>query len=226
MSDKKSLKSILLAPILANNPIALQVLGICSALAVTGKMETAFLMSVALTTVTGFSNLFISIIRNSIPSSIRIIVQMVIIASLVIIVDQILRAFFPDISKQLSVFVGLIITNCIVMGRAEAVAMNTPAKESFIDGIGNGLGYSALLLIVATIREILGSGTWFGITILPTIASGGWYVPNGLMLLPPSAFFVIGLLIWALRTYKKDQLEKRDFVEANATKPLYSQHSH
>lgn len=226
MSNKKSIKSILFDPILANNPIALQVLGICSALAVTSKMETAILMSLALTLVTGFSNLFISMIRENIPSSIRIIVQMVIIASLVILVDQILRAFFPGVAKQLSVFVGLIITNCIVMGRAEAVAMNTPPMESFADGIGNGLGYSALLLIVATIREILGAGTWFGMTILPTVADGGWYVPNGLMLLPPSAFFVIGLLIWALRTYKPDQVEKRDFVEAEAAKPLYSPHGH
>ncbi len=226
MSKKKSLKSVLFAPILINNPIALQVLGICSALAVTSKMQTAFLMAIALTLVTGFSNLFISLIRESIPSSIRIIVQMVIIASLVILVDQILRAFFPSVAKELSVFVGLIITNCIVMGRAEAVAMNTPPVESFVDGIGNGLGYSALLLIVATIREILGSGTWFGMTLLPTVANGGWYEPNGLMLLPPSAFFVIGLLIWALRTYKPEQAEKRDFVEADAAKPLYSPHGH
>ncbi len=226
MSDKKSLKSILLDPILANNPIALQVLGICSALAVTSKMETAVLMSIALTLVTGFSNLFISLIRDYIPSSIRIIAQMVIIASLVILVDQILRAFFPGVAKQLSVFVGLIITNCIVMGRAEAVAMNTPPKASFVDGIGNGLGYSLLLLLVATLREILGSGTWFGMTVLQPIADGGWYLPNGLMLLPPSAFFVIGLLIWALRAYKPDQVEKPDFSEADAAKPLYSPHGH
>lgn len=226
MSDKKSLKSVLLDPVLANNPIALQVLGICSALAVTSKMETAMLMSIAVICVTGFSNLFISLIRNYIPNSIRIIVQMVIIASLVILVDQILRAFFPGVAKELSVFVGLIITNCIVMGRAEAVAMNTPPKASFIDGIGNGLGYSVLLLVVATIREILGSGTWFGLTILDPVSNGGWYVPNGLMLLPPSAFFVIGLLIWALRTYKPDQVEARDFVEADAAKPLYNPHGH
>ncbi len=226
MSDKKNLKAILLDPILANNPIALQVLGICSALAVTSKMETAILMSIALTLVTGFSNLFISMIRDYIPSSIRIIAQMVVIASLVILVDQILRAFFPDVAKQLSVFVGLIITNCIVMGRAEAVAMNTPPKESFVDGIGNGLGYSLLLLIVATLREILGSGTWFGMTVLKPIADGGWYQPNGLMLLPPSAFFVIGLLIWGLRAYKPEQNEKPDFTEAEAAKPLYSPHGH
>lgn len=226
MSDKKSLKSVLLDPVLGNNPIALQVLGICSALAVTGKMETAILMAVALTTVTGFSSLFISLIREYIPNSIRIIVQMVIIASLVIMVDQVLRAFFPGVAKELSIFVGLIITNCIVMGRAEAVAMNTPPKASFVDGIGNGLGYSALLLVVATFREILGSGTWFGMIILQPVSDGGWYVPNGLMLLPPSAFFVIGLLIWALRTYKPDQVEARDLVEADAAKPLYSPHGH
>lgn len=223
---KKSLKSILLDPILANNPIGLQVLGICSALAVTSKMETAMLMSVALTTVICFSSLFISMIRSFIPGSIRIIVQMLIIASLVIMVDQILRAYFPGIAKQLSVFVGLIITNCIVMGRAEAVAMNTPPKESFIDGLGNGLGYSAMLLVIATLREIFGSGTWFGMTVFPTVADGGWYLPNGLMLLPPSAFFVIGLLIWAIRTYKPDQVEARDFVEADAAKPLYNSNGH
>lgn len=226
MSDKKTLKAILLDPVLANNPIALQVLGVCSALAVTSKMETAILMALALTIVTGFSNLFISMIREYIPNSIRIIVQMVIIASLVIVVDQILRAFFPSVAKQLSVFVGLIITNCIVMGRAEAVAMNTPPKASFLDGIGNGLGYSAILLLVGTIREILGSGTWFGMTILKPITEGGWYVPNGLMLLPPSAFFVIGLLIWALRTYKTDQVEADEYPEATAAKPLYSPHGH
>jgi len=226
MSDKKSLRSILFDPIVGNNPIALQVLGICSALAVTGKMQTAVLMAIALTLVTGFSNFFIALIRRMIPSSIRIIVQMVIIASLVIVVDQLLRAFFPAISKELSVFVGLIITNCIVMGRAEAVAMNTPALESFVDGIGNGLGYSAMLLVVATIREIFGSGTWFGLTVLKLVSAGGWYHPNGLMLLPPSAFFVIGFIIWGLRTWKKAQVEKPQFVEAQASKSLYSKHAH
>lgn len=227
MSDKKkSLKSILLDPVLNNNPIGLQVLGICSALAVTTKMETAVLMALALTTVTGFSNLFISMIRKKIPSSIRIIIQMVIIASLVIMVDQVLRAFFPDVAKQLAVFVGLIITNCIVMGRAEAVAMNTPPLESFVDGIGNGLGYSFYLLLIATMREILGSGTWFGYTVLPKVADGGWYEPNGLMLLAPASFFLIGLIIWAIRTYKPEQVEKPDFSEADAAKPLYNPHGH
>lgn len=226
MAKEYNLKEILLSPVLANNPIGLQVLGICSALAVTGKMETAALMSAALTAVVAFSNLFISLIRNYIPTSIRIIVQMVIIASLVIIVDQILRAYFPEVAKQLSVFVGLIITNCIVMGRAEAVAMNTPPLPSFIDGIGNGLGYSAVLLTVGTIREITGSGTWFGLTVLPTTKTGGWYEPNGLMLLPPSAFFVIGLLIWLLRSFKKEQVEEREFKEAEAARPLYNPHGH
>ncbi len=226
MSDKKSLKSILLSPVLANNPIALQVLGICSALAVTGNMKTSLLMSIALTAVVACSNLAISLIRNYIPGTIRIIVQMVIIASLVILVDQILRAFFPAVAKELSVFVGLIITNCIVMGRAEAVAMNTPPLESFVDGLGNGLGYTALLLTIGTIREITGAGTWFGMTVFETVKNDGWYVPNGLMLLPPSAFFIIGLLIWVLRTYKKDQVEAPDFVGAEAAKELYSSHSH
>ncbi len=224
--SKPNLKKILFDPILVNNPIALQMLGICSALAVTGNMKTSALMSVAVTVVVAFSNLFISLIRNYIPNSIRIIVQMVIIASLVIIVDQVLRAFFPGVAKELSVFVGLIITNCIVMGRAEAVAMNTPPLASLVDGIGNGLGYSALLLILGTIREVLGSGTWFGMTIFETVKNGGWYQPNGLMLLPPSAFFLIGLLIWALRMYKKEQIEKPDFKEAEAAKPLYGSHNH
>ena len=226
MSENKSLKSILLDPILANNPIGLQILGICSALAVTSKMETAALMSLSLTAVVACSNLFISLIRNVIPSSIRIIVQMVIIASLVIIVDQLLRAFFPDVAKQLAVFVGLIITNCIVMGRAEAVAMKTPPLPSFIDGLGNGLGYSAMLLMVATLREVFGSGTWFGMTVFETQADGGWYIPNGLMLLPPSSFFIIGLLIWAIRAYQPEQEEAPAFTEADAAKPLYSPHGH
>lgn len=226
MSDKSNLKSILLDPVIANNPIGLQVLGICSALAVTNSMKTAVLMSLSLTVVTGFSNLFISLVRNLIPNSIRIIAQMVIIASLVIMVDQVMRAFAPSVAKELSVFVGLIITNCIVMGRAEAVAMSTPPKESFFDGIGNGLGYSAMLLSVATVREILGSGSWFGITLLENVKDGGWYTPNGLMLLPPSAFFVIGLIIWAVRAWKPEQNEKPDFVEADAAKPLYSPHGH
>jgi Na+-transporting NADH:ubiquinone oxidoreductase subunit D len=204
-------RDILLKPILSNNPIALQILGICSALAVTSKMSVALVMCIALTTVTAFSNLFISSIRNHIPSSIRIIVQMTIIASLVIVVDQILRAVAYDISKQLSVFVGLIITNCIVMGRAEAYAMKNPPVPSFLDGVGNGLGYSAVLMVIAFIRELIGSGSLFGVTILPLVTNGGWYVPNGLLLLPPSAFFLIGGLVWALRSVRKEQIEVPEY---------------
>lgn len=205
--DRAEAKSVITAPIFDNNPIALQVLGICSALAVTSQMDKALVMSIALTTVIAFSNLLISLIRNHIPSSIRIIVQMTIIASLVIVVDQVLKAYAYEVAKQLSVFVGLIITNCIVMGRAEAYAMKNGPVMSFLDGIGNGLGYSALLMIVAFIRELIGSGSVFGYTVLETVKNGGWYVPNGLLVLPPSAFFVIGFLIWALRTWKKDQVE-------------------
>ena len=205
-------KSILTTPIFDNNPIALQILGICSALAVTTSMANAMVMCVALTLVTAFSSFFISIIRKQIPSSIRIIVQMTIIASLVILVDQVLKAVAYDVSKGLSVFVGLIITNCIVMGRAEAFAMSNPPVPSFLDGIGNGLGYSAVLLFVATIRELLGAGTWFGITILQPVTDGGWYIPNGLLLLPPSAFFIIGLFIAIVRIWKPEQVEDAEFV--------------
>lgn len=204
-------KELLFKPVVTNNPIALQILGICSALAVTSSVKVALVMSVALTTVTAFSNLFVALVRNHIPGNIRIIVQMTIIASLVIVVDQILKAVAYDVSKQLSVFVGLIITNCIVMGRAEAFAMKNPPGVSFLDGIGNGLGYSAMLLVLATIREILGSGTWLGLEILPLAKDGGWYVTNGLLLLPPSAFFLIGLIIWGIRTWDKNQVEKVEF---------------
>ena len=192
-------KDTLLDPLFNNNPIALQILGICSALAVTSSMKVSFVMCIALTTVAAFSNLFVSLIRNQIPSSIRIIVQMTIIASLVIVVDQILKAVAYDISKQLSVFVGLIITNCIVMGRAEAFAMKNPPLPSLLDGLGNGLGYSLILMVVAFFRELFGSGTIWGVVILPSTTNGGWYVANGMMLMPPSAFFIIGLLIWGLR---------------------------
>ena len=205
-------KSILTTPIFDNNPIGLQILGICSALAVTTSMANAMVMCVALTLVTAFSSFFISIIRKQIPSSIRIIVQMTIIASLVILVDQVLKAVAYDVSKGLSVFVGLIITNCIVMGRAEAFAMSNPPIPSFLDGIGNGRGYSAVLLFVATIRELLGAGTWFGITILQPVTDGGWYIPNGLLLLPPSAFFIIALFIAIVRTWKPEQVEEAEFV--------------
>ncbi len=204
-------RSQLVDPLVDNNPITLQVLGICSALAVTSSMQVAFVMALAVTLVTGFSSLFISMLRNQIPSSIRIIVQMVIIASLVILVDQLLKAYAYEISKTLSVFVGLIITNCIVMGRAEAFAMKNPPVASFIDGVGNGLGYGLLLLVVGFFRELFGAGSLFGVTILETVNNGGWYVPNGMLLLPPSAFFVIGLLIWGIRTWKPAQVEEREY---------------
>ncbi len=212
--SKHTAKEVLLNPIFNNNPIGLQILGICSALAVTSNLQTALVMSIALTLVTGFSNLFISLIRAQIPSSIRMIVQMVIIASLVILVDQILKAYAFSLSKQLSVFVGLIITNCIVMGRAEAFAMQNPPFMSFLDGIGNGLGYSAMVIALGVVRELFGAGKLLGIEILPLIKDGGWYLPNGLLLLPPSAFFLIGLFIWGLRSWKKDQVEKPAFKMA------------
>ena len=210
-------KDTLLEPIVANNPVALQILGICSALAVTSSMKVAFVMCLALTTVAAFANLFVSIIRNHIPSSIRIIVQMTIIASLVIVVDQVLKAVAYDISKQLSVFVGLIITNCIVMGRAEAFAMKNPPMASFYDGIGNGLGYSMVLMVVAFFRELFGAGKLWGYEVLSLTTDGGWYVANGMMLMAPSAFFLIGLLIWVIRIYDKKQVEQPDFkITANS----------
>ena len=205
MADKPS--KIVLDPFFNNNPISFQVLGICSALAVTTKLETVFVMAAAVTAVCALSNSAVSLIRNHIPSSIRIIVQMTVIASLVIIVDMILKAYAYDISKQLSIFVGLIITNCIIMGRAEAFAMHNPVGVSFLDGLGNGLGYSLILVVVGVLRELFGSGRLFGHVILPLSTEGGWYPSNGLMLLPPSAFFIIGLYIWFLRTWKKDQIE-------------------
>ncbi|WP_339485676.1 NADH:ubiquinone reductase (Na(+)-transporting) subunit D [Pseudomonas sp. EL_65y_Pfl2_R95] len=212
--SQPTIKEVLLNPIFNNNPIGLQILGICSALAVTSNLKTALVMSIALTLVTGFSNLFISMIRSQIPSSIRMIVQMVIIASLVIVVDQVLKAYAFSLSKQLSVFIGLIITNCIVMGRAEAFAMQNPPVLSFFDGIGNGLGYSAMLVALGIIRELFGAGKLLGFEILPVVNDGGWYQPNGLLLLPPSAFFLIGLFIWAIRSWKRDQIEKPSFKMA------------
>ena len=210
-----SMGDTLADPVFKNNPIALQILGICSALAVTTSLRVTVVMCIALTLVTAFSSLFISSIRRFIPSSIRIIVQMTIIGSLVIVVDQVLKAVAYDISKQLSVFVGLIITNCIVMGRAEAYAMKNPPVPSFIDGIGNGLGYSFVLLVVATVRELFGTGKLFGVEILPLVTEGGWYQANGLLLLPPSAFFLIGLLIWAIRSFNTDQVEAPEFKIAH-----------
>jgi len=207
-------REVLLDPLINNNPIALQVLGLCSALAVTTKMSTAFVMSVAVVAVTALSNTAISLIRNLVPSNIRIIVQLTIIASLVIITDQVLQAFVYDISKQLTVFVGLIITNCIIMGRAEAFAMQNPPGLSFIDGLGNGLGYGLVLMAVAFMRELFGSGKLFGVTIMPLVTEGGWYQPNGLMLLAPAAFFLIGLFIWVVRSWKPEQVEEDFHVGA------------
>jgi len=203
-------RDVLLDPLFKKNPIGLEILGICSALAVTSKLETVLVMSLGVIFVTSGSNVTVSLIRKQIPGNIRIIVQITIIATLVIIVDQVLKAYAFGISKQLSIFVGLIITNCIVLGRAEAFAMKNPPHLSFLDGVGNGLGYSLVLLLVGFFRELLGAGKLFGITILQTVNDGGWYYPNGLMLLPPSAFFIIGLLIWALRTWKTEQVEKEE----------------
>jgi len=200
-------KDALLDPLFNSNPIALQILGICSALAVTNKLSTALTMGIAVTLVTGFSSGAISAIRKHIPTSIRIIVQMTIIATLVIIIDQMLKAYAYEMSKALSVYVGLIITNCIVMGRAEAYAMKNPVGVSFLDGIGNGLGYMLVLLTVGLVRELFGSGKVFGFTVLNPVNDGGWYVTNGLMLLAPSAFFLIGFIIWGLRTWKPELQE-------------------
>ncbi len=200
-------KELLLDPVLKNNPIALQVLGICSALAVTSQLKQVVIMGAAVSLVTGISSLMVSVLRNSIPNSIRIIVQMTIAASAVIIADQLLKAYVYDVSKQMSVYIGLIITNCIVMGRMEGFAMkNTPAA-SFLDGIGNGLGYSVILIAVGIVRELFGSGKLFGFSILPLTTEGGWYQSNGLLLLPPSAFFIIGCLIWIIRIIKPEQVE-------------------
>ena len=200
-------KKVLTDPLFNNNPITLQVLGICSALAVTTQMDTAAVMSIAVIAVTALSSLFVSMLRNQIPTNIRIIVQLTIIASLVIVTDQILKAYVFEISKQLTVFVGLIITNCIIMGRAEAYAMQNPPGISMIDGLGNGLGYGVILAATAVLRELFGSGSLFGVQVLSLASEGGWYTPNGLMLLSPGAFFIIGFFIWALRTWKPAQME-------------------
>jgi len=201
-------KKVLFGPVIDNNPIALQVLGVCSALAVTSSLANALVMTIAVMLVTAFSNLFISLIRNHIPSSVRIIVQMAIIASLVIVVDQVLKAFSYQLSKELSVFIGLIITNCIVMGRAEAFAMKEKPGVSFLDGLGNGLGYGAVLFVVAFFRELFGFGTLFDIEIFQLTQNGGWYQGNGLLVLPFSSFFIIGFIIWAIRQYKPEQVEE------------------
>ena len=210
MAKSGELKSVLTEPIVKNNPIALQILGVCSALAVTTSLETALVMTLAVLFVTAFSNFFISLIRNFIPNSVRIIVQMAIIASLVILVDQVLKAYAFGLSKQLSVYVGLIITNCIVMGRAEAFAMKNKPFPSFMDGVGNGLGYGFILVIVGAFRELFGAGALFGIEILPLTSNGGWYQGNGLLLLPASAFFIIGGVVWAIRAINPDQVEPKE----------------
>jgi len=204
-------RRILFEPVVDNNPITLQVLGICSALAVTAKLAPSLIMCIALSVVLVCSSAVISLIRNHIPTNIRIIVQITIIASLVIVVDEVLRAYAYEISKQLSVFVGLIITNCIVLGRAEAFALQNPVRLSVIDALGHAMGYSVILILVATMRELFGSGTLLGHTVLPLTRNGGWYEPNGLMMLAPSAFFIIGLLIWAVRTWKPEQVEKPQY---------------
>lgn len=201
-------KDLLLDPVVKNNPIALQVLGICSALAVTSQLKQVAIMSGAVALVTGISSMMVAIIRNTIPSSIRIIVQMTVAASAVIIADQFLKAYFYDTSKQMSVYIGLIITNCIVMGRMEGFAMKNKPWASFLDGIGNGLGYAAMLFVVGIVRELFGSGKLFGFSILPLTTEGGWYQSNGLLLLPPSAFFIIGVVIWVIRAYRPEQNEK------------------
>ncbi len=204
-------RDVLLDPIFNNNPLMLQVLGICSALAVTTSLLPSLLMCVALTSVAAVANAAISSIRHQIPRNIRIIVQMAIIASLVVVVDEVLKAYAFETSKQLSVFVGLIITNCIVLGRAETFAMHNGVGWSFLDGLGNGLGYSFVLIVVAVVRELFGAGTLMGFTILPLVSEGGWYNPNGLMLLPPAAFFIIGLLIWVIRSWKPKQIEENQY---------------
>ncbi|MBW2272473.1 MAG: NADH:ubiquinone reductase (Na(+)-transporting) subunit D [Deltaproteobacteria bacterium] len=213
-------RETLIDPLFNNNPISLQVLGICSALAVTTKMEVALVMSFAVIAVTVGANVAVSFIRNMVPSSIRIIVQLTIIASLVIVTDQVLKAFVFDISRQLSVFVGLIITNCIIMGRAEAFAMQNDPKLSLIDGLGNGAGYGIVLMAVAFVRELFGSGSLFGYTILQPVNQGGWYVPNGLMLLAPAAFFLIGCFIWVVRSWKPEQVEE-EFRVGTLLEPGY-----
>ena len=211
----KKYQEVVVKPLIDENPITLQILGICSALAVTNNLSVTMVMCIAVISVISFSNLFISLIRNYIPTSIRIIVQMTIIASLVIVVDELLKAYDYETSKKLSVFVGLIITNCIVMGRAEAFAMKEKPLLSFFDGLGNGIGYSIILIGVAFIRELFGAGTLFGYEILPLTSNGGWYMGNNLLLLPPSSFIIIGLFIWLIRTVKSQQVEEDDFEILN-----------
>ncbi len=209
-----TVRSTLLDPIFEENPVLLQVLGVCSALAITNSLYTSLIMGVSLTAVATFSNAVISALRTIIPSSLRIIIQMTVIATGVVVVDQVLQAFAPDAARTLSVFIGLIVTNCIVLGRAEAFAAKNTVGMSILDGIGNGLGYTAVLVAVGTIRELFGSGTLLGAQVLKLTADGGGYASNQLMLLPPSAFFIIGFLIWALRSWKREQVETPEFSEA------------
>ena len=219
MADKP--RDVLADPLFDNNPIGLQVLGICSALAVTTAMDTAFVMSLAVIAVLIGSNLSVSAIRNHIPPSIRIITQLTIIASLVIVADAILKAFVYTIAIELTVFVGLIITNCIIMGRAEAYAMQNPPKLAFFDALGNGLGYAVVLISVAFVRELFGTGRIYGMTVLPTVSEGGWYVPNGLMALSPAAFLLIGCFIWVVRAWKPEQVEEEFHIGALELEPGY-----
>jgi Na+-transporting NADH:ubiquinone oxidoreductase subunit D len=211
---KRKVREALLDPLFDNNPIGLQVLGICSALAVTTKMETSIVMAIAVTFVLTTSSTAVSLLRDRIPSSIRIITQLTIIASMVIVADQVLKAYVYEISLQLSVFVGLIITNCIVMGRAEAFAMQNPPGLTFVDAVGNSLGYGIVLIFVAFFRELLGTGRLFGVTLLSPVNEGGWYVPNGLMVLAPAAFLLIGCFIWLIRSWKPEQVEEEFHVGA------------
>jgi len=197
-------RQILLRPFYKNNPITVQILGVCSALAVTTNMKAALTMALAVIFVTSLSNVGIALIRKVVPNSIRMIVEMTIIATLVIVVDQLIKAFSYDLSKQLSVYVGLIITNCIVMGRAEAFAINNTTGASFLDGLGNGIGFGGVLLLVAFFRELFGFGQIFGVTVFPTVQNGGWYLPNGLMATAPAAFFLIGATIWIVKTFDKN----------------------
>ncbi len=206
-------KELLTAPIFDRNPVLRQVLGICPALGITNSVETAVIMTIATTAVLSFSSVSISLIRNLIPTSVRIIIEMTIIATGVIVVDQVLKAFLPDVARTLSVFIGLIVTNCIVLGRAEAFAVKNGPGASLLDGIGHGLGYGMALVAIGTIRELLGSGTWLGFTVLPLAADGGWYTPNQMMLLAPSAFLIVAALIWLLRSRRPEQVEAPDFQQ-------------
>jgi len=205
------MRDVLLDPLLNKNPITFQVLGICSALAITTSLLSALVMGLSVTAVLAFSNMSISLIRHHLPASVRIIVQITIIASAVIIVDLLLKAFLPETARILSVYVGLIVTNCIILGRAETFAMQNPVGRSVLDGIGNGLGFGMILIIVATIRELFGNGSLMGFSILPLVSNDGWYVPNEMLLLPPSAFFIIGFLIWVIRSWKTEQAEQADY---------------